>query len=141
MRWYNKSKSAPRPNLSAAALLAIASFSVLAVWYILLFKGLSLEPSWRTELTFFFHDDFRWFFIYMAAVPIIGLSLAAAYWIGFANERRLAVFLFCVNIVLAASALVTFAFFEAVIFSAPLWWGYCCIRNAALKHVKTVSEP
>ncbi len=103
---------------------------MLAVWYVLLFKGWSLEPNWREELGAFFHDGFRWFFIYMAAVPIVGFSLAAAYWLGLAKGRSLAVLLFSMNIALVLSALVTFAFFEAVIFSTPLWWGYLCIRDA-----------
>ena len=123
-------KAPPKPSTVVAIILVIPTVYVLAIWYVLLFVGQPPEGTWLGQLRYIFSaaNDYRWWYVWFAALPIVCISHAALYALGFAAKRTWARGLFATTTSVALVNFVFTAWMPAFLTALPIYWAFLCLR-------------
>jgi len=114
--------------LLAAALAGVA-------WYVYLFLADPSErPLAETALghfayTFSPDNADRWWFRWLAAIPIALTAIGAAFLSGIARTQAVAILLVAALVVLTAFTLYVANWYLAVFIALPVVWAWRCVRG------------
>jgi len=124
------------PSRVAGLLSLLAALLVLGVWFILLFvaqpEGVSaIESAIGTARYVLFEEQStrRWF-IWLAIVPVLSITIGVCYLLGLARTKGFAITLFILAAALGASSFVLFDWSLALWVALPSYWGFLCVRQA-----------
>ena len=131
---------APPPHVIAGSLFVVAAVLVGAVWFILLFVAMppgqsALEAALgQLRYAFSSSNEQRWWFAWLAALPVACGLLAVAYFLNVARSKAGAGVLLGISIALAIAAFALNDWSLAVFVALPIIWGYRCFMapNPAL---------
>lgn len=130
----------PPPHVIAGSLFLLAAVLAGAIWFVLLFvampPGQSALDSALGQLRYAFSsaNEQRWWFMWLAALPVACGLLAAAYLLNASQSRTGGIVLLSVSVALAIASFALNDWSLAVFVALPIIWGYRCIMapNPAL---------
>ncbi len=118
------------PGLVAGWLYLLPAAAIAGIWYIFFFVAplphLSPFESVFEQLRFTFEDSnpHLWFFVWLAALPLLCIGMCILYLSGAARIRIVGIVLFLVTIVLTVVTLWFLSWNIAVLVALPGLWGY-----------------
>jgi hypothetical protein len=114
----------------------LSAFSVLGIWYILLFvanpPNLSATQSASEQLHFVFsaEDPHRGYFVWLALLPLLSVIIGTAYLFNLARSRAVAALLLISTLILGIVDLAFTTWYLAIFVLLPAFWGWRCVRSA-----------
>ena len=124
------------PSRIAGLLSLLAALLVLGVWFILLFvaqpEGVPLIKSavGTARYVLFDEQSSRRWFIWLAILPLVSITIGVFYLSGAARTKGFAVTLFILVAALGASSFVLLDWSLAIWVALPSYWGFICVRQA-----------
>ncbi|WOB06884.1 hypothetical protein [Piscinibacter gummiphilus] len=126
-----------QPQTKAALLYLLPAAAILAIWYVLLFKGNTQQSSATGTLGYLLTEDPNsiWF-TWLLVLPAGFLALSAGYSMSLARSRRGSKALLAIGISLAVAAWLTVSTEIAVFASLPVLYGLAAAKQVNRSHAE-----
>jgi hypothetical protein len=123
-------KTRVAPSVIAGFLFLLAAVFAGGVWCVFLFAAMPTDRSVvdsvmsLLQYTFSSANPGRWWFTWLASLPILCGALGAAYLLNVAHTRKGGLILLCVSIVVAIGSFAFNDWVLAMFVALPILWGY-----------------
>ena len=125
----------PAPHVTAGLLFLLAAGFAGTIWFIYLFVATPSGHSFldsvlgQLQFTFSVENKERWWFAWMAALPIACGLLGAAYLFNVPRFKPVGIVLLGLSIALAIASFTLNDWSLAIFVALPIAWAYRCVNG------------
>jgi hypothetical protein len=127
----------PPPHVIAGSLFVLAAVLAGAIWFALLFVAMppgqsALESALgQLRYTFSSANEQRWWFAWLAALPVACGLLAVAYLLNASRSKIGGIVLLSISVALAVASFALNDWSLAIFVALPTIWGYRCVHGTS----------
>lgn len=127
-------KTRVTPNVVAGLLFLFAAVFAGGVWFIFLFAAMPTDSTVMDSVmgllqyTFSSENPERWWFAWLASLPVLCGVLGTAYLLNVARNRKGRLILLSISIVVAIASFALNDLVLAMFVALPILWGYRALR-------------